>query len=354
MTNVKVHLKEITKYVLLLGLLIQMVLGLICCVLWLFSEDAAGRCQSLGGVLICALLGYLFLKSRRIGDSKKKLFVGTVGIVTSPMVLQAGLGMERESVPAYVLVLVFIIFPALCHKAYRKWKKISGVALLVVVAVICCNMGQNISFAAKIADRCCYPYVLDVIYTVPQELLDETGYLELRESLRSSDGMETLLYPHLLEVHGNAREADKVCYRLAAFGLENHTKSVAKDIIWDYAGYHFPQLIAELQLRGYGGEAITGYRYLQLTDRSGYIGTLYWIYSVVWYVLATALMMIVMLPKSIKSIKGEVGLLLLLEVVILCLVLQGAGLFDYTKLLIVPFLWVGMVLKMAGVDCGDK
>lgn len=354
MTNVKVHLKEITKYVLLLGTFIQMVLGMVCCLLWLRSEEGMGRCRALLGLVICGVLAYIFLKVRRIGSSQKELLGGAAAIVASPMVLQAGLGLERENFSAFVLLLVFIVFLAFCHKGYRKRKRVLGAVLLVLVAVVCCNTGQSMSFAAKIADRCCYPHVLDVMYTVPQELLDETGYLELRESLRSSDGMETLLYPHLLEVHGNARAADKVCYRLAAFGLENHTKSVAKDILWDYAGYHFPQLIAELQLRGYGGEAITGYRYLQLTDKAGYMGTLYWVYSVVWYVLATVLLLVGALPGSVKRLKGEMGLLLFLEVVILCLVLQGAGLFDYTKLLIVPFLWVAMVLKMAGVDCGEK
>ena len=38
-------------------------------------------------------------------------------------------------------------------------------------------------------------------------------------------------------------------------------------------------------------------------------------------------------------------LLLLLEVTIICLVVQGAGLFDYTKLQVVQFIWMSQALR---------
>ena len=84
MPRVKVHLKEIIKYVLLLGLGVQIVLGILCSICWLGSSTGVGEfCKSLCGVLLCCVLAYLFLKILRPAWTEKKLLLGVLGIITS-------------------------------------------------------------------------------------------------------------------------------------------------------------------------------------------------------------------------------------------------------------------------------
>ena len=346
MANVKVHLKEITKYVLLLGTGIQIVLGVICSMLWLWDlQDFGERARALCGIVLCVSCGYIFLRLWNKNLSRKVALYGALGGAFTPVVMQAGLGLSRGSITGFWLTGVFIALLGIFHLSIKRNLKRIGVIAVFILAICICNAeGEAPSFAAKMTSRFCYPHVYAGVNNVPGELLEEAGYIELRDSLRSADGISSVLYPSLLERYGNEEDADRVCLKLMAYGFGSNTKNVIRSIVWDYAGYHFPLPVAQMQLTGYGYDAVTGYQYGKLLERTGEWGLAYWRYSFVWY----GIMVLFVLPFAVKRcLKGSPEkklLLLLLEVVVIFLVMQGAGVFDYTKLQIVQFIWMSQVL----------
>ena len=357
MPRVKVHLKEIIKYVLLLGLGVQIVLGILCSICWLGGSTGVGEfCKSLCGVLLCGVLAYIFLKVWRPAWHGKKLLVAVLGILTSPVVLQAGLSMETGRVKDLLFVVIFIALGAVLQSRWKKTVKGILFVVLLLGTIFCCIMGSSSSFAAKIANRCCYPHMLTEMGNAPQQLLDETGYIELREALRTSDGIEKELYPELIERYGNREKADLVCFHLVEYGMEAYTKLVLKNSLWDYVGYHFPLLITELQLRGSGYASASGYRYGQWLERTGLPGTTYWTYSVVWYLLSVLGIVVSCILGKKKVPKKMLQAVILLETAIVCYVLTETGAFDYTKCLVVAFLWGSLLLESLGMikDSGEK
>ncbi len=344
MANVKVHLKEIIKYVLLTGLGIQSILGVCSSVIWIADADSfIGGLRSLFGIVVCAGMSYGFLYAWNRKKCRWMYMLGTLGIVTTPMVLQTGLEAGKELLIAICVTVVFIFFMQVRNGTERRVLRIGNVAFAMVLILVICNVVTDApSFAARLASRCCYPQLYGSVSNTPQSLQDRTGYLELRDSLRSADGIGEILYPSLLQRHGSSVEADVVCYELAWYGLGNNTKDVMVNTLWDGAGYHFPMIVAELQLQGKGYDSVTGHNYGTLTERNGGFAQFYWKYSVLWSGLS--LLMVMGVLCSGKKNGNRLGVFVLFEVAVLCFVLHGGGVFDYKNLPVAEFIKMGTLL----------
>lgn len=346
MANVKVHLDKIIKYVLLLGLGIQIVLGLISCVLWLGRNDSFWQgCKSFGCLVVCGVMSYVFLRLWCEDISKRMLVFAAMGIVSTPIVLQSCMQAESGKITSFVLPIIVV---AICIM-WRKWNRKGKIALMMLVAcvatVLCCRGDLNEStIAARVMNRICYPGLLAGVENIPQDLLNDAGYIELRESLRSAEGTWDVLYPSLLERYGSKEEADAVCYRIAEYGMNYNTKKAILNIVWDYAGYHFPMIISELQLQGMAYDAVTGYNYAKLSEKLEGTTEIYWKYSVVRSMLSTIITIVLLLLKKCRITKNHVLAVVLFELAALCFTMQGAGFFDYTNLPMVQFLWMGCML----------
>ena len=346
MANVKVHLREIIKYVLLLGLGIQSILGTVSGVLWLAQGGITwDDLKSLLGVMVCCILSYVFLLAWDRTKPGWLYALGTGGILTNPVILQSALDAGKELVIGALLCLVFICFLVAEKRLKKRIARMGGTIFLLVLILILCNMGTGApSFAARVASRCCYPQLYSSVSNTPQSLQDKTGYLELRDSLRSADGIYAILYPALLERHGDMAGADATCYELAWYGLGNNTKDVVINALWDVAGYHFPGPVAELQLLGKGYDSVTGHNYGALTEKIGAFTQVHWNYGVVWSVLTMLLAIGLHILYTGQQDRSWLGLLLLFEVAVLCFVMHGAGAFDYKNLPVTELIKMGFLL----------
>ncbi|MBQ7920121.1 MAG: hypothetical protein IJ324_09315 [Lachnospiraceae bacterium] len=347
MANVKVHLREIIKYVLLLGLGIQVVLGAIGLALWLRNAESVGTIvRAVACMVVCGGIGYIFLRLWNREGSRCLYIWGTLGTLAMPNVLHTCLSADKHS--GVLVLFCFILIGVLWLKErYSSGKMQLSVFLITLLAVlgVCGLSGEQASLATQMVSRFCYPQLNGDILNIPEDLLDEVGYLETREAVRVADGIETILYPSLLERYKDKDIANSVCYELATYGLLNYTKSNVTNMIWDVAGYNFPLLVSTLQLQGLGYDAVTGHNYGTLTKHMGEYTFFYWGYSVVFYCMASVLSILTAILYGIDYREADIRILLLLEAAVLCLVLQGAGLFDYKNLAFVQFLWMGYVLR---------
>lgn len=350
MTNVKVHLNVLIKYVLLLGVAVQGLFGIVVISLWLLqapTPPSAGK--ALLGVGVGILLSYLFLREWCWKADGKGYVWGCAGIVSTPVVLHSCLDCDREFFLVVSVCAVLLIYLRIHRWISKKWQKtLASMLALLLAGGLCWTGSAAPSLAAGVTSRTGFPYLYEDAYNLPEELLQWVNAEELRDACSSAEGIYTRLYPLLLERSGDAAAVDKVCNGLTAHCVSKNTKGVLENILWDVAAYHFPQPVSEMQLRGMGYDSVTGANYGELLIRAGAVTRLYWDYGVVWYLLSTLLLAV--LWRSDRFDRRKAFVVLFLEVVVLCLCMEGAGYFDYKKLLLPEFIRMGMILE--GVSRG--
>ncbi|MBQ8822331.1 MAG: hypothetical protein IJZ82_06785 [Lachnospiraceae bacterium] len=354
MANVKVHLREIIKYVLLLGVIIQSIFGIGIIVLWLSgSQSLWNGVKSVLGVCVGALLSYLFLRVCCEGKEQKMYLWGSAGIVSVPIVLHTCLDGGWELFRFAGVCSVILI----CLKGRKHLKQkgqrvvVSTLAILLVIAMSLAGSGAP-SLAAGWMSRCSFPFLHKDVYNITPQLRERLDFDKLWEATCSTEGLYTIFYPSLIERYGSREAADEVCLELAKYCAQKNTKGAIGNLLWDVAAYHFPMLVSEIQLQGKGYDAITAVNYDDFTQRAGGLGTVYWDYGVVWNLLS-----LVLLLGSWKRRRGSgyLGMaLLLVEISILCLTMEGAGYFDYKNLPVAEFFRMGLLLEGFSRFCVEK
>ncbi len=354
MANVKVHLKEIIKYVLLLGVVLQSLLGLVTATRWILSAPSLGSSvKSVLGVCVGILLSYLFLRMWCKGMPRRMYCWGCAGIVSVPIVLQACLDAGEELL--WFAGVCFVLFLCLRGLEYVKSKGLR--IIMVVLSLFLAGMvywaGSDApSFAARLTSRFGFPYLYEDAYSITPALRQKLDMDVLWSANSSAEGVYTVFYPHLLERYHSNTAADEVCMELTAYCFEKNTKGAVGNVLWDWAGYHFPMAVSELQLKGMGYDSVTGWNYGELLQRTGAWAGVYWDYGVMWYLVS-----MVLLPgmqKQIRFNRNRAFVVLFLEVSVLCLCLEGAGYFDYKNLPLTEFIRMGMLLEGFGALMIEK
>lgn len=355
--------EEIGRYIVFAGMLLQSALGMVCVICWLYHTDGIEIFGALGGVGIYALLAYAFLKHRYPQQKRRRHLCGALFIVSTPAVLQAGLSVLSGNIIWAVVCGLFVVWYAFFKRLRRRSMRYMLTALCLVLLLLCSSLGEPApSFAVRMTSRFCYPNMNRIVYNMPQELKDAVGYIQFRDALYTADGLDEAWYSGVVEKCRSRAEADRLCLRLAKYGLENNTRQDCLDIFWDYMGYHFPVPVAEMRMQGLSGASGDGVAYGRLLEKTGYAGHIYWSYSVVFYVCS--LLIAVCAAGRHRQRPQEVDIVLgaLLEAVICWLVLQGGGLFVYDKLPMTSFISGSLLMaddsaswhKGADVQGGDK
>lgn len=210
------------------------------------------------------------------------------------------------------------------------------------------------SLNLHLAGRCVWRYV-HVDYEYWPE--DAKG-LFTPELARSADlyadNVERVVGRTLEDALGVER-AKEVLGEIAKHAWTYHRQNIVHDAAWDAVGYTFPPLVVQRQFEGKANDSYSAHNYDMMRMQSPVLTEAVFHYGCWWFVpglvVAGVLQVLQMFWEKKGFWNGEkviilLGWMLTVVAVVLYYTLQGAGMMDYKKSIVVILLWLTWMLRM--------
>jgi len=358
-------------------------------------------------LLAAGFVGYYVL---RIVVGKRRLFTlwGSLAILTFPMLLQCHLAVLPHSFTfsACLLELAFVVQAIKCSQPlsiamlskigscwlvsallmpeylyfgavpvvllliydmcrYRKQKGLRVVGNLLVAAVcagVIVGVGNLTSqdgaygrpeqtMDAALFKRCAWTSICDYHSPWPQDMQAAVSYALAHQTAGYADNVDRLLWPQLKEAVGEER-AQEMYRTVGMYVWKNNTRQIAKEILWDAAGYTMPPVIMKQMLQGRGYDSYVGRNYELMKEEAPLLTRHYIDYSSFWFPVGIMISFVIMLLQRLQGLQKKQGegmwvviCICQAGLMILWYTMQGAGMWDYRNALLVGALWVLWMIR---------
>jgi len=288
----------------------------------------------------------------------KALFYWMLVALLQPEYLYLG------GVPALVLLGYGIV------KAWKKNKKSILHFVLLLMAFIGITTGVHSltqvegyygrtrqSLNLCLASRCVWRYVhIDYDYW-PEDAKAQFSPEQVRSADFYADNVERIVGRTLENALGVERTKE-VLGEIAKHAWTYHKQNIVHDTAWDVVGYTFSPLVIQRQFVGKAYDSYSGTNYDMMRMQTPRLTEVVLNYGCWWFgvgfVLAGVMQILVILQEKRSFWKAEkwialFGWVFTVLVIVLYYSLQGAGMMDYKKSVIIILLWFVWMLTV-----GDK
>ncbi len=156
-----------------------------------------------------------------------------------------------------------------------------------------------------------------------------------------------------LEEKYGKKEASILYWHMIETSFEMRTKEIAKSIGSDFASYICPQVAVQCQLSG-SGVSYTGWNYAQMHEKAPVLTKYYMQYALKSWNVEMVLALLLILGSGIRKRRVYIESLLLPILtgasMILWYTMEGAGIQDYKKVMLVSAIWAIVIIK--GISAG--
>lgn len=339
----------VVNRVIFIGFCIQIALG----VFWMFSAFA--RLHSFGKGIVCVTEMLLFSKAvwfaLGTGESKKKWF-HVLCVLSFPMVLQCFFKVEFRLLSAAVLLIgLGLLRRAVEKKRAEKTRRVlisSAVVMLCVSLLLGYFQLREVDLLTRVAKRTIWTTLFHNYGRLSDEDQEFIVYEDAMNAGHEAVGIETILIPSMEATMGK-EESRVILKKMIAISLGIHKSRIAKEIVWDEAGYLFSPLVVRLQLSGRAYESYTGRNFRELLLPAPKLGSFYMRYSCLWFEFALVLRLVMWGLNGCRFRKLPFVYCLITMVGMATLyTFSGAGNMDYKNTIYILCVWLIWI-----VDCEE-
>lgn len=156
------------------------------------------------------------------------------------------------------------------------------------------------SMEAATASRFVWPYVHKDYQLWPREVQEQFTAEEIAHMDYYADNMDRILGRKLEEVFG-VEKAREYLGEIARIGWINHRHLVVHDLVWDVVGYTFSPLVVQRQLTGKVYDSYTGRNYDVMRTNTPQLAEYYLNYSCWWFGMGMCLAVLQQLLVLLKE-----------------------------------------------------
>ncbi len=373
------HIRRVAEEVLFIGFCVQICIGIIWMVLHfsgsltatesLFSiagNEPAAHVWCVCQLLFAGFAAHHLLNTFEIRTPKWHI-CGMLALLTFPMAMQCHLSLSADSIVNSLLVLLFSeVIRWIRGGSGTKKKLYLRVGILVLITVLLLGIGvtdrrQNsgdnagersvyIELQTAMASRFAWSS-LQELYGIWQEEIKETVPEQVaRETSYYADNVERVLLPWLQQTCGmdeaGRSRISAVLYTISRTALENNTRDICREILWDAAGYGLSPIVLQFQLAGKGYDSYSGILYDNMLRHTPRLSHVYMTYGCRWFGLALLLGAVLRFLKSKSGIERRksfgtiIFTICFAAVLIAFYTMRGAGMMDYRKTVVLALLWI--------------
>lgn len=308
------------------------------------------------------LAGYFFLKGFL---GRWYLVWCSLALLTFPFAMQCHLAV----LPHSLMGSLFLLIPACLGRALRGDRSLRFLGIAALCGVLALLLSgifdkghggePGRSFAAAAAGRAAWPTLWADYERWPeelQEIVEDVAW----EAAFYPEGMRTL--EAVIEERAGRERAEEYYGLLAKTAWEYHAPMIIRQIGWDALGYGVTPLIFRLQMEGEGYDSYSGRNYEAMRGNTPALTGIYVEYGCWWFGCSLALTVILAAVRCVMGgrIKWKsaafAGICILMSGVLIgILTMRGAGLMDYKYTIGVNELWlIWAFLTTGGADAGRR
>ena len=213
--------------------------------------------------------------------------------------------------------------------------------------------GLQNSFAAVMFRRCVWSTLLQHWDSWPMVLRENVEGSILSSTSYYVDNQTRELFPYMEETFGR-ETAEEMLLEAVREAWTKAKGQIIKEFIWDILGYSCPPVVHRMFLEGRGYYSGSSRNYELMGRRTPMLTKYYVDYGCWWFgagLILTALgegMLFLMRPKGRRVLLCLCACCLTCVVIVLWYVMQGAGMMDYKRTIVICSLWAAWMAAVCG------
>lgn len=337
------------------------------CVMSVLTLPFALQCHL--ALLPYSLAGSLLLLqiTHTVKACKEKKFTVTMFVSLSLFWLLQGLLLPEYAIFAGIIWFAAFIMAWVWTEKEKKQKRILYLLLTVCFVGIFWTVGNwdgslekgvsRDSIAIHMASRFTVGRLAQLYDNFPETVKEVMSYEEVQHYSYSHEEWQTELRDQITEALGD-REGERFFWKIAEAGRILFGRQVWHDILIDGICYGFSPITLQIQLMDRGCASYSGRNYEIMAMKNPSLTRIYVNYSCWWYavclVVGCFMGIICLFQKALANFKNVSVLLtaffclLTAAVMIVWYVLQGSGMMDYKKTMIITVFWAVGVMTISG------
>jgi hypothetical protein len=258
--------------------------------------------------------------------------------------------------PEYGWLLAFFVVPMLgmwmLKNKILAGRIIAGVIITMLSIIVMGQVTQTAgsmgriqnSVRAHLVSRFVWPNFVEYSFFWPEEIEDTFTLEELMDIARYTEGTSDIFGPILEEKYG-LEQAGKIYLKMALTGLKLNSKQVLRETSRDFFSYLCPQAAFQMQIEN-NKSSLLAWNYGQLQEQAPLL-TKYYVKVAFsgWNVMCAASLVIAFARRKNKW--DIYNLILPGSMVVMAgwYTMQGAGMQDYKKIMLISWLWLMPVIR---------